>query len=108
MTTEQLELSWANYRTTDPETSKLAAIGVEEMGIAATHRAMCLRAVESNPGRTAAEIAVLCTLERHVPSRRLPELRALGLIRNGDARACTVQGTKAMTWWAVKDFPLSR
>ena len=99
---EQLELPQANYRKTDPETSKLAAEGVEARGIAATHRTMCLSAVESNQGCTAAEIAKLCHLERHVPSRRLPELRALGLVQNGPARTCTVQCTKSITWWTVK------
>ena len=104
MHAEQLELSWANYRKGGPETSREAAIGVERQGIAPTHRAMLLRSVAVNPGRTSAELAVLCSLDRHEAARRLPELRALGMVRNGEARACSIQGTRQMTWWAVGDF----
>lgn len=108
MTTEQLELSWANYRKTDPATSKTAAVNVEKLGIAATHREMLLRAVETGPGRTSGELAVACSLNRHEAARRLPELREIGLVRNGEARTCSALGTVGMTWWATKDFPDSR
>lgn len=100
MTGDQLELSWANYKKHGPETSKAAAIATEASGRAPTHRAMLLRAVQTRPGRTSAELAVACALDRHEAARRLPELRQAGLVRNGEVRVCDVQGTKQMTWWA--------
>ncbi|NRA38504.1 MAG: MarR family transcriptional regulator [Planctomycetes bacterium] len=62
------------------------------------NRTLCLEHVFKEPGLTAAEIAVAVGLERQEPSRRLPELRQHGLIRNGPIRHCTIQGTKCMTW----------
>lgn len=88
----------ARARNSDPMTSHLAADAVERKGNAATQRTLCLAEVRRMPGQTAAEIAAALGLERHVPSRRLPELREAGLVRNGDARRCDVQGTMALTW----------
>jgi len=89
------------YRRTDPGTSKIAAHQVEASGHAATQLAMCLAAVKARGGRTAAEIARIAGLERHVPSRRLPELREYGGVENGFKRICNVTGRLSMTWWIV-------
>lgn len=86
-------------RSTDPHTSREAAEKVTTSGTASAQRETCLRAVREEPGLTAAEIAARCGLERHVPSRRLPELRKAGLVRNGAARECRVMGTNCLTWW---------
>lgn len=99
MVVGQLELSWASYKKHGPATSKSAAIATEKSGRAAERRKLLLRAVQTRPGRTSAELAVACTLDRHEAARRLPELREMGLVRNGEARVCDVQGTKALTWW---------
>jgi hypothetical protein len=88
-------------RKTDPATSHQAAQQIERNGRAAKQRDACLLWVNQRPGSTAAEIAALAELERHVPSRRLPELRDAGLVVNGPARECSVQHTKAMTWLPV-------
>jgi CRP-like cAMP-binding protein len=72
---------------------------MEASGIAAAHRHRCLAAVEANPGLTAAEIAQAVGLERHEPSRRLPELRDQGLIINGDLRICRARGRRSLTWY---------
>jgi len=88
----------ADAREFDPQTSHDAAKNVEESGRAGSHRKACYEYVLKNPGKTAGEIAAAIGLERHVPSRRLPELRAAGLVENGPARFCTVQKTRAMTW----------
>lgn len=88
----------ALQRATDPETSRAAANLVENTGKAATHRAACLRRVNLYPGETAAEIAQATGLERHVPSRRLPELRDAGMVVPGAPRICKVQGTRSLTW----------
>lgn len=59
----------------------------------------CLEAVIAHPGKTAAEIAVMTGLERHAPSRRLPDLRRAGLVRMGDQRQCSVKNRLSVTWW---------
>jgi CRP-like cAMP-binding protein len=88
-------------RRYDPLTSHLAADRVEGSGNAQAQRQTCLAAVRRWPGLTAAEIAVKCGLERHVPSRRLPELRADGLVMNRGKRRCEATGNLSMTWQVV-------
>lgn len=102
MTGTQLALPFANYKKGGPETSRQAAIGVEKSGRAAERRKLLLRMVQTRPGRTSAELAVLCSLDRVEAARRLPELREARLVRNGEARRCDVRGTVQMTWWAVE------
>jgi hypothetical protein len=92
----------ANSRQNDPVTSRMAASEAEKSGRAASHRAICLDSVMTYPGQTAAEIARRCSLERHVPSRRLPELRERGLVINGEPRACAVTGRMSMIWLPTK------
>lgn len=89
----------ARARNTDPFTSHVAAREAESSGRASGQRRICLSEVIRRPGHTAAEIAVSTRLERHVPSRRLPELRDAGLTYNGEARICQVTGRKSMTWF---------
>ena len=86
-------------RRTDPDTAHLAAAGVAASGAAARQRDACLRVVRAAPGLTAAEVAERAGMERHAPSRRLPELRELGLVRNGEDRVCHVTRRLSMTWW---------
>ena len=92
----------ARSRLTDPITSHQAAREAESSGRAASQRAICLAQVFAHPGQTAAEIALACGLERHVPSRRLPELRDQGLIVNGESRICEATGRLSMTWHPAK------
>ena len=84
-----------NYRKSDPPTSALASRQLETGGSAKDQRAMCLAAVARTPGATAREIEGRIGIKAH---KRLPELRADGLICNGRTRACTVSGRQAMTW----------
>jgi len=91
----------AASRASDPETSMEAADQVESSGKAGRQRMICLKYVKENPGQTAAEIAREAGLERHVPSRRLPELRPK-YVKNGHARVCMVTGSKSMTWYPVQ------
>lgn len=88
----------AQSRSTDPVSSTLAADAIERSGIAAAHRRLCLAQVQTHPGQTAAEIARAVGLERHAPSRRLPELREAGLVANGPMRVCAVKGRQSLTW----------
>ncbi len=92
----------AKSRRTDPVTSYIAAREAEKSGRAASQRAICLAQVNAHPGQTAAEIASYTGLERHAPSRRLPELRDMGLIVNGKPRICTVTGRISMIWLTAK------
>ena len=93
----------ARARNTDPFTSHEAAHDTEASGCASAHRNRCLDEVLKHPGETAAEIAVAVGLERHAPSRRLPELRDAGLVINGPARVCRVKGRMSLTWLPAKE-----
>ena len=85
-----------NYRNNDPPTSALAGRDAEADGSARQHRAMCFDTVMQTPGLTAREIEDRLGIKAH---KRLPELRADGVVRNGQTRACTVSGRQAMTWY---------
>ena len=78
--------------------SQAVAADAESGGRAASQRHLCLLEVWKQPGRTAAEIARTACLKRHIPSRRLPELRRAGRVRNGVERACSVTGHSSLTW----------
>jgi len=86
-------------RQANPIMSHQAAEEVESSGRAASQRHLCLLEVWKNPGRTATEIAEAVGLERHIPSRRLPELRQAGQVKNGPERDCAVTGNLSMTWF---------
>lgn len=92
----------ARSRLTDPDTSREAAARIERSGVASDQRAQCLAQIERVPGMTAAEVAVALRMERHAPSRRLPELRAAGRVINGEPRICTVQNARSLTWFPTK------
>ena len=94
-------LSTATARRHDPSTSHEAAVAVEINGSAESRRQLCLGLVRQSPGMTAAEIANELGLDRHEPSRRLPELRHAGLVANGEARECQGVGSRSMTWLPV-------
>lgn len=89
----------ARSRRTDPHTSRLAAEEVEASGGAQAQRDLCLAEVKKHPGTTAAEIGVATGLERHAPSRRLPELREANLVTNGRSRICAVTRRLSLTWF---------
>jgi hypothetical protein len=71
----------------------------ESRGRAASQRHLCLLEVWKKPGRSAAEIANAAGLQRHVPSRRLPELRQAGQVKNGPERICAITGHPSLTWF---------
>lgn len=94
----------ARARLSDPSPSHEAAHDVEASGRAANQRALCFSVVRESPGLTAAEIAERADLERHVPSRRLPELREAGLVVNGEIRVCRVGNRNSMTWFVAPEL----
>lgn len=90
-------------------TSILARDKHEASGNAAKHRDLVQKLVANHPGSTAVELYMSQRrmsddqfLTRHEISRRLPELRAAGLVRNGDRRKCRVRDTLQMTWLPVE------
>ena len=91
---ETLKLS----RTNDPVTSKIAAEKMVKTEKVKRQREMCLDAVRQQPGRTAAEYAKILGIERHIPSRRLPDLRDKFVV-NGFKRVCNETKNPSLTWW---------
>lgn len=86
-------------RSTDPETSHLAAAEVTKSGKRATQQHECLKGVKRYPGRTSAELAAALHIDRYIVARRLPELREAGKVMNGPARPCGQTRRKAITWF---------
>lgn len=88
-----------NARKSDPETSHLAGVAIEESGHGQKQRNLCLAAVQLHPGHTATELEAICGLDRFMLSRRLPELREDMLVRNGITRRCNIKGRLMQTWY---------
>jgi hypothetical protein len=61
-----------------------------------------LALVVAHPGKTSMELAALGTLDRYQLARRLPDLREIGRVRNGEDRVCTASGRLASTWWPAE------
>ena len=82
----------------DPWTSHAAAREVTRSGTRAIQQNVCLGAVRMWPNCTSAELAGRINSDRWMTARRLPELRAAGLLKNGEARQCSVTGRLCLTW----------
>ena len=89
-------------RRTDPSTSKQAAVEVTASGERARQQNLCLGAVKERPGQTSAEVGRYLKTDRFMPARRLPELRAQGLVENGQERRCSVTGKSSLTWFLAR------
>lgn len=99
-------------RTTDPETSHVAAERIRETGQLRESQRVVLDAVTRWPGRTAVELGQLldgvecrkrarsATWWRFECSRRLPELVPVH-VRRGKPRVCSVNGNPQTTWYAA-------
>lgn len=88
-------------RSTDPETSHLAAEENTLSGRRAVQQHAVLAAVMSHPGLTSRELAQAAGMDRYVVARRLPELEAAKRVHKGEARECRVNKRRAVTWWPV-------
>jgi hypothetical protein len=88
-------------RKSDPITSKLAAVEIIRSGTRAHQQAQTIAAVKAFPGRTSAEIADAASFDRYALARRAGECEALGSIRRGEIKTCSISGRKALTWWPV-------
>lgn len=91
----------------DPATSDQAAIEHARSGRLTGNRALCLELVREYPGYTACELhhaqGDRGTMDRHEVSRRLADLKNMGLVRHGPARECEVAKTKQVTWDPVEE-----
>jgi hypothetical protein len=85
----------------DPGTSHEAADELDGSGARARQMAEVLKALRRHPGSTSRELGEASGLDRYLCARRLPDLRAAGLARQGPARACRVGGRAAVTWEAT-------
>lgn len=88
-------------RTADPITSHLAADEHTASGKRGRHIGVVIDAVRRHPGKTSAELAPLCRLERHEVARRTSDAERCGAIRKGQIRKCDTSGRSAVTWWPV-------
>jgi hypothetical protein len=88
-------------RSTDVETSHIAAAEYTASGKRGTNVAKVIALVRANPGRTSAELARLSDLTRHEVARRLPEAEKAGAVYKGPKFRCTVNGTLAVGWWPL-------
>jgi hypothetical protein len=85
--------------STGPIQSQEAAKAAEASGGDGAPGDRCLASVMKSPGKTAAELAAAAGLDRHVVSRRLPDLRRASRVLNGQPRACAVTGRLSLTWF---------
>lgn len=97
-------MTTALARSTDPDTSREAALMVES-GALRTHCAQVLAEVRLHPYGTSAEIAAAIGMDRVEAARRLPNLRDAGDVVNGPKRRCRITGNNSITWVA-KDAAL--
>ena len=79
----------------DPATSYDAEAEVNRSGKRVTHAEMVLAWVETAPGLTAPEYGAATELGHIEAQRRLSDLRAKGLVRQGDRQG------RYVTWWPV-------
>jgi len=90
-------------RTTDPGSSRKAAVALTESGRASDQRSVVYGALREHPGCTSAELAEAMGVDRFMVARRLPDLRRLEQAVNGPERTCNVNHTRAITWYAAED-----
>lgn len=90
----------------DPDTSHEAAERMTVSGRRQRHAALVLDLVRRFPGSTSVELHQAQSgesrLDRHEVSRRLADLKAMGLVRQGDKRTCRIRGTNMVTWFVVE------
>lgn len=91
----------AAARVSDPVTSHLAAAEHTDSGKRGRHIGIVIDAVRLHPGKTSAELAPLCGLERHEVARRTADAEHAGAIRKGEIRRCNTSGRSAVTWWSA-------
>ena len=88
-------------RTDGPDTSAEAVERMDATGALAGQRGAVLAALRAHPGCTSAELAEAMGVDRVITARRLPDLRSLGHVVEGEPRPCRVNPGNAKTWRAA-------
>ena len=89
-----------NYRTTDPEASRIASASVEPTRYWRVLKVS--EAVKMYPNRTAAELAHLTGyFDAFEFNRRLSDAEHQKMVVKGRNRKCTVKGTSCHEWGTV-------
>ncbi|HID8537167.1 winged helix-turn-helix domain-containing protein [Stenotrophomonas riyadhensis] len=88
-------------RSTDPQSSHIAAADLVSTGKLLDQQTMAAVAVQRHPGQSSLHLAALTGLDRHMLGRRLPELAREGRIWRGPTAPCATTGKPACTWWPV-------
>tara|TARA_Y100000310_G_C20243245_1_gene605618 strand:- start:61 stop:459 length:399 start_codon:yes stop_codon:yes gene_type:complete len=86
-------------RTGDPVTSYEAEAAINRDGLRKTQSQAILDFVTETEGQVAGEIAEATGYGMHITSRRLADLKNLGLIRQGFPRTWEGSGRRQVTWW---------
>jgi len=88
-------------RGVDFVTSHESAAILTASGVRDAQKQQVLAALRQHPGVTGRELAAVSGIPHMVCWRRLPDLRADGLVKNGIIRKCRIAGNRrAITWWA--------
>ncbi|HHA2975912.1 winged helix-turn-helix domain-containing protein [Stenotrophomonas geniculata] len=88
-------------RSTDPQSSHIAAADLAASGALRVQHAKTEAAVTRHPGHSSLHLSMLTGLDRHMLGRRLPELAREGRIWRGPTAPCATTGKPACTWWPV-------
>ena len=88
-------------RRDNPITSYGAEASINAGGSRQTQCRYILDTVKETEGRVAGEIGEATGYGMHITSRRLADLKNLGLIRQGVPRVWEGSGRRQVTWWPV-------
>lgn len=101
-----------NYRTTDPETSRVAGEAITRSGRRTIDQEKLLYAIRVMPDLTAMELADWLIASGwkwfrayQVCNKRISDLYASGRVRCTGQRECRITGTKARTWAVISASP---
>ena len=94
-------------RNDNPQTSRMAAKQLLESGALDTQRDLVHDFLAANEGLTSRELADLSEGDVHQQrqrfSRRLGDLKNMGLARQGEIRVCAACNRKCVTWYLTEE-----
>lgn len=94
-----MNIQTPNSKRNDPETSHLAGEKITKTGKRKKQMLEVAALVRKYIGYTSAELAEAVEEDRAKIARRLPDARTANLVVNGNARVCTITGSKSLTWY---------
>lgn len=96
-----------NAHTDDPRTSHIALAGHEDSGAGEVNREIVMRAIETHPGLTSAELVPFLPFDVIEARRRISDLLRMHRIVRGQRRPCECEPpapgcrTSQHPYWAV-------